>query len=74
VNISGGNVYAKASKLIGTNIYLDIVSVGATIDIMLASVLAEGTTIIENVAKEPHIVDVANFLNTMGADIRRCRD
>jgi UDP-N-acetylglucosamine 1-carboxyvinyltransferase len=71
VTVSGGNVTAKASKLIGTNIYLDIVSVGATIDIMLASVLAEGTTIIENVAKEPHVVDVANFLNTMGADIRR---
>ena len=49
---------------------MDIVSVGATINIMLASVLAEGTTIIDNAAKEPHIVDVANFLNTMGADIR----
>ncbi len=49
---------------------MDIVSVGATINVMLASVLAEGTTIIDNAAKEPHIVDVANFLNTMGADIR----
>ena len=74
VNVCGGNVIAKADKLIGTNIYLDIVSVGATIDIMLASVLAEGTTTIENVAKEPHVVDVANFLNTMGADIRRGRN
>ena len=70
VEIVGGNVQAKANKLIGTNIYMDIVSVGATINIMLASVLAEGTTIIDNAAKEPHIVDIANFLNTMGADIR----
>ena len=69
-NISQGNIYAKADKLIGTSIYLDIASVGATINIMLASVLAEGTTIIDNAAKEPHIVDVANFLNTFGADIR----
>ena len=56
--------------LIGALLYMDVVSVGATINIMLASVLAEGTTIIDNPAKEPHIVDVANFLNTMGADIR----
>ena len=49
---------------------MDIVSVGATINVMLAAVLAEGTTTIDNAAKEPHIVDVANFLNTMGADIR----
>ena len=70
VNVSQGNVYAKAKKLVGTNIYLDVVSVGATINTILASVLAEGTTIIDNAAKEPHIVDVANFLNTMGADIR----
>ena len=70
VNITGGNVCATADKLIGTNIYMDIVSVGATINIMLASVLAEGTTTIDNAAKEPHIVDIANFLNTMGADIR----
>lgn len=69
-NISQGNIRATANKLIGTSIYLDIASVGATINIMLASVLAEGTTIIDNAAKEPHIVDVANFLNTMGADIR----
>jgi len=70
VEIVGGNVKASAKKLIGTNIYLDIVSVGATINVMLASVLAEGTTTIDNAAKEPHIVDIANFLNTMGADIR----
>ena len=70
VEIIGGNVKASAKKLTGTNIYLDIVSVGATINVMLASVLAEGTTTIDNAAKEPHIVDIANFLNTMGADIR----
>lgn len=56
--------------MVGTSIYMDVVSVGATINAMLASVLAEGTTTIDNAAKEPHIVDVANFLNTMGADIR----
>ena len=70
VEITGGNVKARAKNLIGTHIYLDIVSVGATINVMLASVLAEGTTIIDNAAKEPHIVDIANFLNAMGADIR----
>ena len=70
VEIAQGKITAKAKKLTGTSIYLDLVSVGATINIMLASVLAEGTTVIENCAKEPHVVDVANFLNTMGADIR----
>ena len=70
VEVSQGNIKAKADKLTGTTIYMDVVSVGATINIMLASVLAEGTTVIDNAAKEPHIVDVANFLNTMGADIR----
>lgn len=70
VDTSQGKITASAKKLVGNSIYLDIVSVGATINAMLASVLAEGTTIIDNVAKEPHIVDVANFLNTMGADIR----
>lgn len=70
VDISQGKILAKADKLIGSTIYLDFASVGATINIMLAAVLAEGTTIIDNAAKEPHIVDVANFLNTMGADIR----
>ena len=70
VDILEGKINASAKKLVGTHIYLDKVSVGATINVMLASVLAEGTTIIENVAKEPHVVDLANFLNTMGADIR----
>lgn len=70
VDICEGKINASAKKLIGTSIYLDKVSVGATINVMLASVLAEGTTIIENVAKEPHVVDIANFLNAMGADIR----
>lgn len=70
VEVSQGKISAKAKKLVGTSIYMDVVSVGATINVMLASVLAEGTTTIDNAAKEPHIVDVANFLNTMGADIR----
>ncbi len=70
VEVANGNITAKARKLTATSIYMDVVSVGATINIMLASVLADGTTIIDNAAKEPHIVDVANFLNTMGADIR----
>ncbi len=70
VEVGQGKVTANAKKLVGTTVYMDIVSVGATINVMLASVLAQGTTIIENAAKEPHIVDVANFLNTMGADIR----
>ena len=69
-DLTQGNIRATAAQLTGTSIYLDIASVGATINIMLAAVLAEGTTIIDNAAKEPHIVDVANFLNTMGADIR----
>ena len=69
VKVANGNITAKAKKLKANSIYLDVVSVGATINIMLASVLAEGTTIIDNAAKEPHIVDLANFLNTMGADI-----
>ena len=70
VDVSNGNITAKAKKLVGTSIYMDVVSVGATINAMLAAVLAEGITTIDNAAKEPHIVDVANFLNTMGADIR----
>lgn len=69
VKVAQGKITASAKHLEGTSIYLDTVSVGATINIMLAAVLANGTTTIENVAKEPHIVDVANFLNTMGADI-----
>lgn len=70
VDVSNGNITAKAKKLKGTSVYMDVVSVGATINSMLAAVLAQGTTVIDNAAKEPHIVDVANFLNTMGADIR----
>lgn len=70
VDIKYGLVMASAEKLTGTHIYLDKVSVGATINIMMASVMAEGKTIIENAAKEPHVVDVANFLNSMGANIR----
>lgn len=70
VEVAQGKITATAKNLVGTSIYMDMVSVGATINVMLASVLANGTTIIENAAKEPHIVDVANFLNTMGADIR----
>ncbi len=70
VDIIDGMVSAKASKLIGAAIYMDVVSVGATINIMLAAVLSRGLTVIENAAKEPHIVDLANFLNSMGADVR----
>lgn len=67
--VEGGMVNVNAEKLCGSNIYLDVVSVGATINIMLAAVVSDGVTTIENVAKEPHIVDLANFLNSMGADI-----
>lgn len=70
VDIKYGQVIASAERLVGTHIYLDKVSVGATINIMMAASLAEGKTIIENAAKEPHVVDVANFLNSMGAKIR----
>lgn len=70
VEVRNGAISAKANCLKGNSIYMDVVSVGATINIMLAAVLAKGTTVIDNAAKEPHIVDVANFLNTMGADIR----
>ena len=70
VEIEHGSVKAFAEKLVGSQIYLDVVSVGATINLMLASVTAEGTTTIENPAKEPHVVDVANFLNAMGANIK----
>ncbi|QAT49685.1 UDP-N-acetylglucosamine 1-carboxyvinyltransferase [Caproiciproducens sp. NJN-50] len=68
--LENGMVDVSADHLSGASIYLDVVSVGATVNIMLAAVKAEGTTIIENAAKEPHIVDLANFLNSMGADIR----
>lgn len=67
--IPGGVIYCYATKLIGSTIDFDVVSVGATINAILASVRAEGVTIIENAAKEPHIVDIANFLNSMGASI-----
>ena len=68
--LEGGMVDVRTDRLVGNNIYLDVVSVGATVNIMLAAVKAKGTTVIENAAKEPHIVDLANFLNSMGADIR----
>jgi len=70
VELKYGYIDVKAEHLKGANIYMDMVSVGATINIMLASVRAEGITIIENAAKEPHVVDIANFLNLMGANIR----
>lgn len=70
VEVGAGRVKAHAIDLVANHIYLDIVSVGATINIMLAASLAEGKTVLENPAKEPHIVDVANFLNSMGADIK----
>ncbi len=70
VEIEHGVVKVSADKLTGCQIYLDVVSVGATINLMLAAVKAEGTTIIENAAKEPHVVDLANFLNAMGANIK----
>ena len=70
IDISSGRINASSDKLKGAHIFLDIVSVGATINIMLAASLIPGKTVIENVAKEPHIVDVANFLNSMGADIK----
>ena len=70
VTVEKGTIHAKANNLTGNSVYMDIVSVGATINVMLSAVLAKGTTVIDNAAKEPHIVDVANFLNTMGADIR----
>lgn len=63
-------IHAQADRLVGSHIYLDVVSVGATINIMMAAAMAEGKTIIENAAKEPHVVDFANFLNSMGANIK----
>lgn len=70
VRIQHGMIEAEAVDLVGNHIYLDMASVGATINIMMAAVMAEGQTIIENSAKEPHVVDVANFLNSMGANIK----
>ena len=70
--MEGGFIHAAAKngRLTGAPVYLDVVSVGATMNIMMAAALADGVTIIENAAKEPHIVDLANFLNSMGADIK----
>jgi len=70
VVIEGGIVKAKAEKLTGAHIYMDVVTVGATINVMMAAAMAEGKTIIENAAKEPHVVDVANFLNSCGANVK----
>lgn len=70
VKIAHGLIITEAEKLKGSHIYLDVVSVGATINIMMAATMAEGQTIIENAAKEPHVVDLANFLNSMGANIK----
>jgi len=70
VDISHGMISAKAERLVGSHVYFDVVSVGATINLMMAACMAEGDTILENAAKEPHIVDVANFLNAMGANIK----
>ncbi len=70
VELEHGIINVQADELVGAEIFLDVVSVGATINIMMAACRAKGTTVIENAAKEPHIVDVANFLNSMGADIR----
>lgn len=70
VDIEHGKIIAEADCLKGSHIYFDVVTVGATINVMMAAAMADGLTIMENVAKEPHVVDVANFLNSMGANIR----
>ncbi len=70
VEIAHGLITTEAKRLVGSHIYLDVVTVGATINIMMAAAMADGKTIIENAAKEPHVVDVANFLNSMGANIK----
>lgn len=70
VEIEHGKILAEAETLRGTHLYFDVVSVGATINVMMAAAMADGQTILENVAKEPHVVDVANFLNSMGANIK----
>lgn len=70
IEIEQGKIVAEAEALVGKHIYFDVVSVGATINVMMAAAMAEGQTILENVAKEPHVVDVANFLNSMGASIK----
>ncbi|MDE6600779.1 MAG: UDP-N-acetylglucosamine 1-carboxyvinyltransferase [Lachnospiraceae bacterium] len=70
VRIEHGLIITEATKLKGNHIYMDVVTVGATMNVMMAAVMAEGTTVIENAAKEPHVVDLANFLNSMGANIK----
>ena len=70
IEIEDGKISAEAEQLKGKHVYFDVVSVGATINVMMAAAMAEGQTILENVAKEPHVVDVANFLNSMGANIK----
>ncbi len=70
VNIAHGLINAEADRLKGSHIYMDVVTVGATMNVMMAAVMAEGQTVIENAAKEPHVVDLANFLNSMGANIK----
>ena len=70
VDIANGMISVEADELVGSHIYMDVISVGATINVMMAAVMANGKTTIENAAKEPHIVDVANFLNSMGANIK----
>ena len=70
VDISNGMISVNADELVGSHIYMDVISVGATINVMMAAVMAEGKTTIENAAKEPHIVDVANLLNSMGTNIK----
>ena len=70
VSIRNGSIIAEADRLVGNHIFLDTVSVGATINIMMAAAMAEGRTTLENAAREPHVVDVANFLNSMGANIK----
>jgi UDP-N-acetylglucosamine 1-carboxyvinyltransferase len=70
VRIEHGLIIAEAERLQGSHIYMDVVTVGATMNVMMAAVMAEGQTVIENAAKEPHVVDLANFLNSMGANIK----
>lgn len=70
VNIAHGLISAQAEELVGNHLYMDVVTVGATMNVMMAAAMAEGQTVIENAAKEPHVVDLANFLNSMGANIK----
>ena len=70
VRIEHGLIITETEKLVGNHVYMDVVTVGATMNVMMAAVMAEGQTVIENAAKEPHVVDLANFLNSMGANIK----